>query len=260
MNPGPQKPCIKRPPGLSGTEVSSVGMRPATTRGATGKSSFLVSLGFHGCLLAAACSITFMNSEEGSAGDETAGDPSGFELVAAARHPESEATVSNAPSLPQPPVRVMAVNSSTALQLPPVAPFASITASKTTGAAQAPAAPGKSSASGDQAVGKSAGRKGTGRGQLSKRDTPVPPPKLLSAPPPNYPAAAKAAHKSGKVGVLVQVRGNGSAAATSVYHGSGNPQLDQAAVNAARYWKFSATPSLAPGETVAVVVQVTFAL
>ena len=95
---------------------------------------------------------------------------------------------------------------------------------------------------------------------MTRRDSSIPPPRLVSAPTPAYPAAAKSAHQSGKVGVLVRVRANGTAAATSVYQGSGNPLLDQAAVNAARSWKFSATPSLGPGETVAVVVQVTFKL
>lgn len=262
MNSGLQKPCIKRPPGLSGPEVSSVGARPAA-RVSSGKTGLLGSLGFHGCLLAAACSITFMNAgEKGSAGDEPSGDPAGFEMKSTAPPAESEETVSSASSLPQPAVPVMVVNSPATVQLPPVEPMASITANtnKTTAAAPTPAATGKSSASGDHAAAKSTGRKGAGRGDVARRDSPVPPPKLLSAPPPGYPAAAKAARKSGKVGVLVRVKGNGSAAATSVYQSSGNPQLDQAAVDAARSWKFSATPSLGPGETVAVVVQVTFKL
>jgi len=260
MNSGPQNPCIERPPDLSGPEVSSAGPRPPKARVASGKSSFLASLGFHGCLLVAACSVTFMNSsEEGSAGDKPAGDPAGFEMKSAARQPVSEETVSSASSLPQPAVPVMVVNSA-AVQLPPVEPMALVTANtnKTTIAAPTPAATEKSSTSGDHGAAKSTGRKGAGRGETAKRDSPVPPPKLVSAPPPAYPAAAKAARKSGKVGVLVRVRGNGSAAATSVYHSSGNSQLDQAAVDAARSWKFSATPSLGTGETVAVVVLVTF--
>ena len=106
---------------------------------------------------------------------------------------------------------------------------------------------------------KSAGGKATGEKKTRLRSSRTPP-KLISGAPPRYPNGAKSSRKSGKVGVLVRVQANGLAATTRVYRSSGNAQLDQAAVTAAQSWKFTKTPSLDPGETIAVVVQVTFKL
>ena len=107
---------------------------------------------------------------------------------------------------------------------------------------------------------KNAANSGSNSAASTPQPKPSAPPKLLKAPPPRYPAKAKAAGIHGKTAVLVRVNGNGSAESTSLYHSSGNADLDEAAVSAARGWKFSPSPSLGGGETISVVVHVTFSL
>lgn len=274
MNSGPQKPCILRPsaPSCPGGAVSA-GTRVAPAAPAS-KLGLWISLGFHGCLIAAACTLTLVIPEEegkGTGEDETARDRGDFEMPISSRKPlASEPELSPAPAspptpqLPAPQVSLIALADLPALRLQPLfEPMTSVTAEQTSTAVATPVASGSTGKSPGPAkirTGKTGGKIGSGGGKRIKRATPTSPPQLLSSPPPRYPAEARAAKKTGKVGVLVRVRANGTAAATSVYRSSGNPQLDQAAVTAARSWKFSQTPSLETGATIAVVVQVTFAL
>ncbi len=259
MNPRPRKPVIKRPSALVAPELAGEGARPIVRQSRSGGIGLLGSLGIHACLIAAACTITLIDYGEKVATKEAASaEGADFTLATASVSPPT--AVPMAPHKPAPPRLAVAtfINSS-ALVLPPAEPWVVEPTHQET-APQPAASSAKPSTGSGTKTAKPGDRKGSGDGQLGKRGNSAPPPKLLSAPPPRYPAAAKAAKKSGKVGVLVRVRANGSAAATSVYHSSGDPQLDAAAVEAARSWKFSQTPSLDPGATVAVVVQVTFRL
>jgi len=232
---------------------------PGAKIGATSRTGFLVSLGLHACIIAAACAFTFMATPEGSAGDEGDSAQAGDFAISSPAPPAAPATTSPRPPAPRMPV-IEALDSPASVQMPPVEPMARVTADPQIRPSPAAPSQGQSKAQSCTRAAKTGGPKGSGGSQLAKRESPVPPPRLLHAPPPRYPQGAKAAGKSGRVGVLVHVRANGSAASTSIYHSSGNPQLDQAATDAARSWTFSPTPSLAPAKTVAVVVQVTFAL
>lgn len=268
MNPGPQKPCIQRPPVLSGPEVSSVRLGRLSKAVPVSKKGLFISLGIHAGLIAAACFITFHTfGEKGQGDDHTSGDHGDFQMLMSSREPQAESSEPVSPPLPQPTppalpqIPVIALRNLPAIQkLPPIEQAPVVTANKSSTPPSTAASTGKSAASGGPSAAKAGGKKGSGGGRQAKATPPVAPPKLLSAPPPHYPAAARSAKKSGRVGVLIRVRGDGSAASTSVYQSSGSPQLDQAATEAARGWKFSQTPSLAPGATVSVVVQVTFDL
>lgn len=243
--------------------------RPPTEMAPVSRLGLWISLGLHACLIAAACSLTFtITSDNGDGDSETSGDRGDFEMAISTRMPQSNgpetpSTPIPLPSTPQLPLIVQ--NSLTLLRdLPSFEPIALVTAGPSpTAPAAAPTAGSsaeKSSKSPGNRAAKIGEKKGNGTGKRTKPTAPTAPPSLLSAPPPRYPAAARAAKKMGKVGVLIRVRANGSAASTSIYHTSGNPLLDQAAVTAAQSWKFSQTPSLDPGVTIPVVVQVTFAL
>ena len=143
--------------------------------------------------------------------------------------------------------------------LPPSEPIQPLTAPESTPPPSAPDTRQKS----PPAAGASSGRspsKSPGNGHIAKRTQSTAPPKLLQAPPPRYPAKAKASKTTGKVAVLIRVASNGSAGSTSLYRSSGNTELDQAAVVAARGWKFSPSPTLSGGETIPVIVHVTFSL
>ena len=272
MNPGQQKPSIPRPPALSrpgGKVAVARPILPIPPKAPASKVGLWVSLGFHACLIAAACTVTWTKlGEKGEGKDDTAGDRGDFEMQISHREPQASAPEPPAAAVPPPTPQLPAPQASFLFvnQLPALRPLAlfepmpSVLAAKPSPPAAPPTASHPTGKSGSVQTGKPSGKKGSGAGKRAKQPTPVRPPQLLSSPPPRYPAAARAAKKTGKVGVLVQVRANGAAAATSVYRSSGNPQLDQAAVTAARSWKFSQSPSLASGATIAVVVQVTFAL
>ncbi len=259
MNPRPRKPVIKGPSALVVPEVPGDRARPIVRQTRSGGIGMLGSLAIHACLVAAACTITLIDyGEKGAAKEAETAEGADFTLSAAAVSPPT--AVPLVPPKPAPPrVAVATFINSSAVVLPPVEPWVEAPAHTETAPQSAANTANPTAASGTKTA-KAGGRKGTGDGPLGKRGNPVPPPNLLSAPPPRYPAAAKVAKKSGKVGVLVRVRADGSAAATSVYHSSGYPLLDAAAVEAARAWKFSQTPSLESGATVSVVVQVTFRL
>ena len=272
MNSGPQKPRISRPSALSRPGgVVSAGTRGAPVAPAS-KLGLWISLGFHGCLIAAACTLTLMNPGGKGEGDvETTGDRGDFEMPISSRkplasEPESQPAPASPPTpqLPAPQVSLITLADLPALRAQPLfEPMTSVTAEQPSTPVATPVASGSTGKSPGPAkirTGKAGGKIGSGGGRRIKRPTPTSPPQLLSSPPPRYPAEARAAKKTGKVGVLVRVLANGAAASTSVYRSSGNPQLDQAAVKAARSWKFSQTPSLEAGATIAVVVQVTFAL
>jgi protein TonB len=60
----------------------------------------------------------------------------------------------------------------------------------------------------------------------------------LNNPSPNYPARAKRQGIQGKVLISVLVKTDGSAAAAQIQHSSGSSDLDQAALEAVKEWKF----------------------
>lgn len=237
----------------------------------TGRTGLLVSLGIHACLIAAACSIPYVNLNGIWATSPTASvEPADLEPTSiriprvieshASSHSPSRPVFSAAPLLAAMPLEVNHLD----LKSPEITPFLTESVTQVPGPAVAPNTAPPDSSAPAVTPGRPAAKAGSGppptHNRTAKREAPIPPPRLLRAPPPRYPAAAKAAGKSGKVAVLVRVRGNGSAASTRLYHGSGNPALDQAAVDAARAWTFSPTPSLVGDNTVAVVVNITFAL
>ena len=90
--------------------------------------------------------------------------------------------------------------------------------------------------------------------------TPSTLPSLVSAPPPTYPPAARAARQNGVASVRCAVRPDGSVAETGLQRGTGFEMLDDAAVKAARRWRFSPPTGLPEGSTISVVVTVTFTL
>ncbi|MEO6478365.1 TonB family protein [Luteolibacter sp.] len=209
--------------------------------------------------------------EKGDIGESSGG--SDFEMNLSSRN-----SAESPPESPEPPavaftasvrkpVTVFPELAST-IELPPIAPMqlissvpASRPTSATTGTSQATSSASANGKSSSKGAGESgSGKSGAGHGSGGKRAKSVSPPKLLQAPPPRYPAKTKAAKITGRAAVLIQVRGDGSAGSTSLYRSSGNGELDQAAVVAARLWKFSPTPTLGGGETIAVVVHVTFSL
>ena len=247
-------------------------------KSSSSRTGFLISLGLHGCLAAAACSLVLLPADDnGSGGVSVEGEAS--EMVmglvpAATESSETSSTNTPAPhAMPMPIVQVPVLTNN--FDLPPPerwtvnVPAATPRPIPSTVAATRPASdrtgtsqnPRRSSGGNSAGKGSSNGSsQGGGGNSIAQKQLPSGPPQLISAPPPRYPAAAKSAGKSGQVRVLVQVRGNGSAAATSLYHSSGNDALDNAAVAAARSWKFTATPSLGNGQTFPVVVKVNFRL
>ena len=76
--------------------------------------------------------------------------------------------------------------------------------------------------------------------------------------PPKYPAAALIACAFGRVQLLVTIDATGHVASVEVAESSGNADLDQAAADAARYWRF--TPGKSGGKAVGgqVIVPVNF--
>lgn len=267
MHSMPQKPQIPRPPAPPSTGGPRISERPLAKKPATSKMGLLGSLGFHACLIAAVCAYTLVNYDhDGSHGDASVPDGRELEFTAALKNPRPsqaepvpKATLRHSPPLSMPPALLVGGSVPATMELPQPEPLQMVTSPQTAQPASASLASSPSPAApSDGQPKKSASRKGQPSTRLVKPSARVAPPRLLQAPPPHYPAEAKAAGKSGKVAVLIQVRADGSAAATSVYHSSGSPLLDRAAVDAARAWTFSPTPSLAPGGTTPVVVQVTF--
>lgn len=73
-------------------------------------------------------------------------------------------------------------------------------------------------------------------------------PRPVASPPPDYPRAALRSSASGTVLLRVDVAADGRAVNVAVSRGSGNRDLDRAAVNAVRRWRFE--PARRNGEPV----------
>lgn len=261
----PQKPLVTRPSGVPLREASQAPQPVRRSRSGTSGKGLLGSIGFHlaAALIAGAIALN-VNGPDDVDGSGASEGSTQFEMsISPVNHLESpQPPAINPPAAfpasPRIPIAVFPELAST-VALPPSEPMQPISA-------QQPASPSSSAATGKESPAKpsaSSGRstsKSAGHGQTAKRAKTTNPPKLLQAPPPHYPAKARAGKITGMAAVLIRVLGNGSAASTSLYRSSGNSELDQAAVAAARGWKFSLTPTLGSGETIPVVVHVTFAL
>lgn len=240
------------------------GARPRKHHGVGGK-GMLGSLAIHLCAGVIAFAIVLNKPGSGDLGDTgTTGGGTDFVMSPS---PQVEPSIPQTVKLQAPVARPLLAYPElhSTINLPPVTPMQLISATpqipsatETTSTSSASAAKGSAGKSNSKKSSETGS--GSGRGQMAKRAKPSPPPKLLQAPPPRYPAKAKADKITGKAAVLIQVRANGAAGSTSLYRSSGNGELDQAAVIAARSWKFSPTPSLGDGETIPVIVHVTFSL
>ncbi|WP_313465575.1 energy transducer TonB, partial [Stenotrophomonas sp.] len=76
------------------------------------------------------------------------------------------------------------------------------------------------------------------------------------SPPPTYPAAALRRGESGSVVVRVDVDATGYANNITVIQRSGSRELDRAATDAVRRWRFS--PALSNGQPVPGSIEVPF--
>ena len=266
MDSTPSKPAPKRPSGNIFPKVSCVPHLGPRKRPGMGGKGLIFSLAFHLCAGLIAFAIVLNQTGSGDPGEANqSGAYSDFEMsVARQVQPEiSQATKLFTPTKP----RIIVCPADTSIALPPVSPMELISAvpspppttetADTSKPSETAGSPGKSSSKSSKKTGSGSG---SGLGKTAKRAKPSSPPKLLQAPPPIYPAKAKAEKITGKTAVLIQVRSNGAAGATSLYHSSGNGELDKAAVAAARSWKFSSSPTLGDGETIPVIVHVTFSL
>ncbi len=273
----PFPPLVIRPPAHCRQEAGPIPVKPQGRRFRGPGGGMLGSLAIHGFLIAAAWSFTLVvpTPADGDGGNGPA-DSSGFEMTLTPALPpagQSETAAKIAPlahqsfhPLPclagESTVRNALSDSSASLSLPPVEPMSGFVTETIrdigVGAGQPAKDRNSSPAPGGRLAG---GASSAGHGRLAGLTQRLaPPPKLLHAPPPGYPAAAKAANISGRVAVLIRVRADGSAATASVFRSCGNCQLDQSAVAAARMWTFSSTPSLKDGMTIPVLVNVTFTL
>lgn len=86
----------------------------------------------------------------------------------------------------------------------------------------------------------------------------IAPPRIVSAPPPVYPAAARAAGHEGVAAVRIAVKPDGSVAGVGLEQGTGHKNLDRAALEAARHWRFTPIQGLGRGDAMPVIVTVTF--
>ncbi len=86
----------------------------------------------------------------------------------------------------------------------------------------------------------------------------IAPPRIVSAPPPAYPAAARAAGHEGVAAVRISVKPDGSVAGVGLEQGTGHKNLDRAALEAARHWRFTPIQGLGGGDAMPVIVTVTF--
>jgi protein TonB len=82
------------------------------------------------------------------------------------------------------------------------------------------------------------------------------PPRPTSKPPPRYPRELLQKKKGGKVIVLVTVDERGVVANASVKESSGHRELDQAALNAAKRWKFK--PGIKGGRKAVMTARIPF--
>ncbi len=86
----------------------------------------------------------------------------------------------------------------------------------------------------------------------------IAPPRIVSAPPPAYPATARAAGHEGVAAVRISVKPDGSVAGVGLEQGTGHKNLDRAALEAARHWRFTPIHGLGRGDAMPVIVTVTF--
>jgi protein TonB len=93
---------------------------------------------------------------------------------------------------------------------------------------------------------------------------PVTPPRydasFLKNPPPVYPATARRNHEQGTVLLRVRVSGAGAALEVLLEHTSGSAQLDGAALDAVRHWRFLPARRGADPVEAWVLVPIEFAL
>lgn len=82
------------------------------------------------------------------------------------------------------------------------------------------------------------------------------PPRPVSKAPPQYPRSLLKKKQGGKVLVLVTVDENGAVANATVKISSGFPALDQAALNAAKRWKFK--PGIKGGRKAVMTATIPF--
>ena len=275
MNEVPRSSRLPKTPVPWSREIVAGNWPKVAGKSSSSRTGFWISLGLHGCLAAAACSLVWLPAAGNGSGGVSAEGEAG-EIVMGVMPDAAESSAASPTSIPKAmpmPVLQVPVFSNHVDLPPPERWTTNVTAPTppptTVAAATAPTdragipnprlSPGKSSSAKGSGKSRAAGQAGGGNSSAQKQPSGGPP-KLVYAPPPRYPATAKSAGKSGQVRVLIQVRGNGSAASASLYHGSGDPALDSAAVAAARSWKFTATPSLGNGQTIPVVVKVNFRL
>ncbi len=275
----PLKPIVRRPleVPLSDTLVAHQlrSRRCRISKGFHLGKSALGSLGFHLCAVAIVCAMAWLETdvdENGAAGESTVAE--GFELNhASVSHVSSLAeSLANSSAPFKPPVSLALPTPQTLVPFTGLASQSII--SPITSAQAVPSLPatssspatseGNQSASPSKTTGvsssNSSAKSGSGQNQTAKKGKPANTPKLLEAPAPPYPPKARAKKITGMTAVLIKVSRTGNADTTTLYRTSGNDELDQAAVTAARLWKFSPSPSLGVGETIPVVVHVTFSL
>ena len=101
--------------------------------------------------------------------------------------------------------------------------------------------------------------------QTSKENkTPETPARLdtsyLSNPAPEYPANARESEQEGTVLLQVKVSATGSVLQINVHRSSGYSALDQAAINAVRYWKFAPASTGNVTQEDNVIIPVSFSL
>lgn len=259
MNPPPRPPTIRRP-----IAEGKFTIPPPKTRRRPGLSGLFSSLAVHAVALAAACviGVTATGGDHGDADSLAGGPAEPFQMSAPSRQVSGKATAAPVLSARKPPpVRVAAAELpgvesewkpvSHALEIFPGAPGI---------AAWSGGEPQDSSGKGTPAKGKSSGAGKRGSPGKPAAGPRISPPHPISSPPPRYPHGAKSRGDSGSASILVRVRRDGSAASAEIYRSSGSGSLDQAAAAAVRRWKFSATPALPEGETIAVIVRVNFSL
>ncbi len=68
---------------------------------------------------------------------------------------------------------------------------------------------------------------------------PIMPPKVLSQVLPEYPASALEKGREGLVMIQAYIGSSGNVGKVEIKKSSGNPKLDEAAINAVALWKFS---------------------
>jgi TonB family protein len=258
----PFPPRIIRPPALHAPEAPRVPGKPSAARLHGTGGGLLGSLAIHIFLVAAAWSVTLIPPAPAGGNDENrSAAPAGFEMNVMSVAPSDGQTGAPPQFASVPPHPTLALTDDSEIRLPhtdlpalltsqPVQPMARATTETT----------GKSDTKAGRPSGNNSPGTRSGHGGIAGRTQPPPPPKLLHAPPPRYPSAAKAAKISGKVAVLIRVHADGSPASAAIFRSCGNRQLDQAAVDAAKSWTFSPTPSLTANTTIPVIVHVTFSL